>query len=203
MRSFSQCGSNLTSQLYCLSLLPSSHTGLWWFPKLMSYLENSYSSFRTPSVPPLYPGLMKGRPFCCSSQFPSLRPGRWGETQCNPADFSSSGPTCDYGNRGLPSNAPSSSSPANPQKVSSVCLRVPACSSLSPSWHLSVAWSTVEGWLPGPHSCCSVAEVSEATAPSPAAACRRLRSPSCSPVCAGLAHSSALQFSSPVGTMRE
>lgn len=122
MASFSQCGSNLTSRLYCLSLLPSSHTGLWWFPKLMSYLENSYSSFRTQSVPPLYLGL-RGRPFCCSSQFPSLQPGRWRETQCNLAEFSSSGPTCDDGNLSLPSNAPSSSFPVNPQEVS-LCLYI-------------------------------------------------------------------------------
>lgn len=108
MGSFSQCGSNLTFQLYCLPLLPSSHTRLWWFPKLMSYLENSYSSFRTQSVPPLYLGLIRGGPFCCSSQFPSLRPGRWGETQCNPAEFCSSGPTCDDGNLSLLSNVPSS-----------------------------------------------------------------------------------------------
>lgn len=71
---------------------------------LVSYLTNSYSFFRTRSVPPPYPGLIRGEYFCDSPQFPSLQHG--GRNTSQQSSALGSGPTCIHRNPKPASKSP-------------------------------------------------------------------------------------------------
>lgn len=133
----------------------------------MSYPENSYSPFRTQSGAPLCPGLRRGGPFCCSTQWPSLQPG--GRNTSAKLSSLALAPPVTIGHLCLPSNTPSPSFPVSPQKVSSVW----SCARLSGSLMAFVSCLVYCGGRAGrspqlsPQLLSACSDVPEATAPSP------------------------------------